>query len=106
MLKLLLHLLLLQSRGPVERNVQLLLMILMILRMSLSLGMIYTIIFINPNIVSSDKISHLSPTRDSPKKARAKEPSTPLEPSESVHQRQKIFDAAVYVSLLLVNCPT
>ena len=43
------------------------------------------------------QVSHLSPTRDSPKKARAKEPSTPSKSSESVHQRQIIFDAAVYV---------
>ena len=43
--------------------------------------------------------SHESPTRDSPKKARAKEPSTPSKGSKSVG-RQLIFDAAVYVSAL------
>ena len=42
-----------------------------------------------------------SPTRDSPKKACAKEPSTSLKDSESVHQRQIKFDAAVYVSILI-----
>lgn len=39
----------------------------------------------------------ISPTRDSPKKARSKEPSTPMKVQTSV-QRQLVFDAAVSVS--------
>lgn len=47
-------------------------------------------------IVLTSSIPHDSPTRDSPKKARAKEPSTP-----SKSARQRLFDAAVYVFALI-----
>ena len=41
---------------------------------------------------------HASPTQDSPKKARVKEPSTPSKISGSA--RQLVFDTAVYVVLV------
>lgn len=50
-------------------------------------------------IVCSDDFH--SPTRDSPKKARAKEPSTPSKTLKSA--RQLVFDAAVYVPVSLAK---
>ena len=47
-------------------------------------------------ILNIDQLTS-SPTRDSPKKARSKDPSTPTKVPKSV-QRQLIFDVAVYVS--------
>ena len=47
------------------------------------------------------RLLRISPTRDSPKKARDKEPSTPKKVQKSV-QRQLIFDTAVCVSLLIL----
>jgi hypothetical protein len=52
------------------------------------LGMI-SVIF---NVVHADDFC-FSPTRDSPKKARAKEPSTPSKISKTA--RQLVFDTAV-----------
>lgn len=46
-------------------------------------------------------VSAHSPTQDSPKKARAKEPLTPSKISKTA--RQLIFDAAVYYRFLLLN---
>ena len=57
--------------------------------MSLSLGMILILMSKISIVLTSS-----SPTRDSPKKPRAKEPSTPSKSSA----RQHLFDAAVYVS--------
>ena len=47
--------------------------------------------------ICSDNLHKSSPTRDSPKKARAKEPTTPSKISKSA--RQLVFDTAVYVSI-------
>jgi hypothetical protein len=67
--------------------------------MFLSLGMIsYQFCLFNIWIVLISL--HESPTRDSPKKARAKESSTPSKGSKSV-ARQLIFDAAVFVPALM-----
>jgi hypothetical protein len=49
--------------------------------------------------VCSDNFHKYSPTRDSPKKARAKEPTTPSKIAKSA--RQLVFDVAVYVSVLI-----
>lgn len=66
--------------------------------MSLFLGKIYYC-FVIFKILIFWQIPHISPTRDSPKKPRAKEPSTPSKISKS--ERQITFDAAMYVSF---NC--
>jgi hypothetical protein len=69
--------------------------------MSLSLGMTYDQFLILKLEVLFLPLTFISPTRDSPKKARAKEPSSPSKISKSA--RQLIFDDAVYVPVLLLD---
>ena len=57
--------------------------------MSLWLGMISVYLY------GRCRSCFFSPTRDSPKKARAKEPSTPSNISKTAPIRQLIFDTAV-----------
>jgi hypothetical protein len=67
--------------------------------MFLSQGKIYYRVIVFK--ISIWRHPRISPTRDSPKKARSKDPSTPMKVQKSV-QRQLIFDTAVYVQLF--NC--
>jgi hypothetical protein len=52
------------------------------------------------DILHSDDLLLISPTRDSPKKARAGEPSTPSKVLKSA-ARQLVFDTAAYVPILI-----
>jgi hypothetical protein len=65
--------------------------------MSSSLGKLFFQLLIFRMFVLTT--SSYSPTQDSPKKARAKEPSTPSKVLKSA--RQLVFDAAVYVPVLV-----
>ena len=81
----------LQSKPLVVKKGQLLLAILMMKTMSLSPGMVY-----HPLVVVILTMFMPSPTRDSPKKARAKEPSTPSGSKITKSSaRQAVFDTTV-----------